>query len=93
MRDSEHKRMFAYPMVQQQERLQFVLESLAPLRRYLEGRSRQQFDRLVRRSHRFMPVYSSLRHFSPVEFILLSFIIELLNDQEDEILADHPPFP
>ena len=85
--------MFAFPTVQQQERLQLVIQSLAPIRRHLQGRSRWQFDRLLRQSLQLMPVYSEFQHFSPVEFMLLSFIVELLDDQEQEILTDHPPFP
>jgi hypothetical protein len=93
MDEPDNKRMFAFPAVQQQEQIQLILQSLAPLRRNLKPRVRQRFDGLVRRSRQHTPLYRDLNHLSPVEFMLLSFIIELLNDRGDEFTTDHPPFP
>ena len=85
--------MFAFPAVQEQEQIQLAIQSLAPLRRHLTGSSRQGFEDLLRRILNHSPAYNVVNHLSPMEFILLGFIIELLDTFNDAHASEHPPFP
>ena len=85
--------MFAFPTVQEQEELQLLIQSLAPLRRELRGPARHKFENLIRGILHHLPAYKLVHHLSPMEFILLGFIIELLETHEDKPRSEHPPFP
>lgn len=93
MDENAGKDLFAFPAVQQQERLQFVIQSLAPLRRYLDPIPRRRFDDLLRHTLEMFPFYAHFKHLTPVEFILLAFIIDLLSDPPPGTSLDHPPYP
>jgi hypothetical protein len=93
MDDRRKNSMYAFPAVQEQEQLQLAIQSLAPLRRELKGRSRHKFENLLRRFLHHLPTYSSVNHLTPMEFILLGLIIELLEASSDNPHSKHPPFP
>jgi hypothetical protein len=93
MNESHNRPVFAFPAVQEHEQVQAILQSLAPLRRRLPERSRRQFETLVRRVLAHIAAYNSVSHLSPMEFILLGFIIELAENLQEPQILDHPPLP
>lgn len=86
-------RIYAFPQAQAHESLQVILQSLAPLRRHLAGESRDHLEQLIRQALRLLPAYSQVPHLSPIEFLLLTFIIALYDSLEDTAARPHPPFP
>jgi hypothetical protein len=93
MDDHREKSMYAFSTVQEQEQVQLAIQSLAPLRRELKGRTRHKFENLVRRLSQHLPAYHLVNHLSPMEYILLGLIIELLETSDAKPRSDHPPFP
>jgi hypothetical protein len=93
MDDLRQNNMFAFPVVQEQEQLQLAIQSLAPFRRQLKGHVRHRFENLVRRFLPHLPAYNLVNHLSPMEFVLLGLIVELLDTTDDMPPSDHPPFP
>jgi hypothetical protein len=95
MEDRPNRTLFAFPAVQEQEQLRAILQSLAPLRRFLHRDARTQFESLIQQVIPLLPAYQHVDHLSPTEFILLAFIIELAGDL-GKVASDpmeHPPFP
>jgi len=93
MDDFRKNSMFAFPVVKEQEKLQLAIQSLAPFRRHLKGHLRHRFENLIKHFLHHLPVYNLVNHLSPMEFILLGFIVELLDITDDKPPPDHPPFP
>jgi hypothetical protein len=95
MQDHPNRTVFAFPAVQEQEQLQVTLQSLAALRRHLRRDTRTQFETLVQQVLPLLPAYQYVDHLTPIEFILLAFVIELADVLGKETVnpLDHPPFP
>lgn len=93
MNHEDQIEIFAFPAAQEQDRLQFALQGLGPLRRHLRGHSRDRFESLIQHALKCLPAYSSLKHLSPIEFLLIGFILGLLEELEGDWGSDHPPFP
>ena len=93
MDDQRDPKVFAFPSVQEQEQVQATLQSLAALRRNLPVSSRHSFETLIRRVLPHLPAYNAVQHLTPMEFILLSFIIELADDLHNPRIRGHPPLP
>jgi hypothetical protein len=95
MEDQPNRTVFAFPAVQEQEQVQATLQSLAPLRRHLRRDTRTHFENLIRQVLPLLPAYQHVDHLTPIEFILLAFIIELADDLDKAAVnpLNHPPFP
>ena len=93
MDDQRDPKVFAFSAVQEHEQVQATLQSLAALRRNLPLSSRYKFENLIRRVLPHLPAYNSVNHLTPIEFILLSFIIELTEELHEPRNRDHPPLP
>lgn len=93
MDDQSDPKVFAFLSVQELELVQATLQSLAPLRRNLPLRTRQNFEALIRNVLAHVPAYNTVKHLTPMEFILLCFIIELTEDHHESAFLGHPPLP
>lgn len=93
MEHNPEKPLFAFPSVQEQDQLVLVIQSLVPLHRNLTGSTRQAFEDAIQRLVHLLPAYKSMRHLTPMEFILLGFILGLIEKLAGDKDPDHPPFP
>jgi hypothetical protein len=93
MSKNARENLYAFPAVQEYESVEHALQSLAALRRHLSEPARASFERHIRRLQKHLPLYKRVNHLTPIEFVLLALMIEILEGKDNPRWPDHPPFP
>jgi hypothetical protein len=93
MDDKQKKTIFAFPAVQEQDEFQTLIHSLSPLLRLYGAEERLQIDGIFQRINERLQHYGLVRHLTPMDFLLVSLVIELIMEISKLHPEKHPPFP